>query len=85
MPASDAGPAKMNGTIKVGAPIGAQGEHGRNLVRGDWGTEVIEELTPLGRVGQPEEIPALVVYLCSRASSYVTGCVAVIDGGLTLQ
>ena len=47
---SDAGPAKMNGTIKVGAPIGAQGEHGRNLVRGDWGTEVIDELTPL-----PEE------------------------------
>ncbi len=43
------------------------------------------ERIPLGRVGQPEEIPALVVYLCSNASSYVTGSVAVIDGGLTLQ
>jgi nicotinamidase-related amidase len=47
---SDAAPPKMDGTIRVGAPIGATGPHGRNLVRGDWGTEVIEELTPL-----PEE------------------------------
>lgn len=44
---SDAGPAKMDGTVKVGAPIGAQGPHGRNLVRGDWGTEVIDELKPV--------------------------------------
>ncbi len=43
------------------------------------------ERIPLGRVGKPEEIPALVVYLCSSASSYMTGSVVVIDGGLTLQ
>jgi Tropinone reductase 1 len=40
---------------------------------------------PLGRVGQPEEMPSLVVYLCSPASSYVTGGLFVMDGGLTLQ
>ncbi len=40
---------------------------------------------PAGRVGQPDEIPGLVVYLCSGASSYVTGSLIVIDGGLTLQ
>lgn len=44
---SDAAPPKMDGTVKVGAPIGAQGPHGRNLIRGDWGTEVIDELKPM--------------------------------------
>ena len=43
------------------------------------------EKIPLGRVGQPEEIPGLVVYLCSNASSYVTGSIMIMDGGLTLQ
>ncbi len=40
---------------------------------------------PLGRVGSPGEMPSLVVYLCSPASSYVTGALFVMDGGLTLQ
>jgi NAD(P)-dependent dehydrogenase (short-subunit alcohol dehydrogenase family) len=40
---------------------------------------------PLGRVGQPHEMPGLVVYLCSDASSYVTGGMFIMDGGLTLQ
>ena len=40
---------------------------------------------PLGRIGSPEEMPSLVVYLCSPASSYVTGALFVMDGGLTLQ
>jgi gluconate 5-dehydrogenase len=45
---------------------------------------VYEEHTPLGRVGEPQEIGPLVVYLASDASSYVTGSVVVIDGGYTL-
>jgi tropinone reductase I len=37
--------------------------------------------TPLGRIGEPEEVAAAVAFLCLPASSYVTGeCVAV-DGG----
>jgi NAD(P)-dependent dehydrogenase (short-subunit alcohol dehydrogenase family) len=40
---------------------------------------------PLGRVGSPGEMPSLVVYLCSPASSSVTGALFVMDGGLTLQ
>ena len=40
---------------------------------------------PIGRVGQPGEMTGLVVYLCSDASSYVTGGLFVMDGGLTLQ
>ena len=36
---------------------------------------------PIGRIGKPEEIAALVVYLASDESSYTTGVAHVIDGG----
>ncbi len=36
---------------------------------------------PIGRIGRPEEIAALVVYLASDESSYTTGTAQVIDGG----
>lgn len=37
---------------------------------------------PMGRVGQPEEVGAVVAHLASSAASYVTGQVVDIDGGL---
>lgn len=36
---------------------------------------------PMGRIGRPEEIAALVVYLASEESGYTTGVAHVIDGG----
>jgi NAD(P)-dependent dehydrogenase (short-subunit alcohol dehydrogenase family) len=38
---------------------------------------------PVGRAGDPEELGGAAVYLASRASSYVTGSVLVVDGGYT--
>jgi 2-keto-3-deoxy-L-fuconate dehydrogenase len=38
---------------------------------------------PMGRLGTPEEIAALVVYLASDASAYTTGQLHIIDGGWT--
>ncbi len=40
---------------------------------------------PLGRLGEPEEIAALCVYLLSDASSFITGADVPIDGGLTAR
>jgi len=41
------------------------------------------EMTPMGRVGQPEEIASVVHFLASDAASLVTGAVVVADGGYT--
>jgi 7-alpha-hydroxysteroid dehydrogenase len=42
----------------------------------------MESATPLRRIGEPEDIAAAIVYLCSPAGSYVTGKILEVDGGL---
>jgi len=44
----------------------------------------INERTPMGRWGQPEELEGTVVFLASRASDFITGQTVYVDGGWTI-
>lgn len=46
--------------------------------------EIFEKLSksqPMGRMGRPEEVAALALYLCSEEAGFITGCDYPIDGG----
>src|SRR5262249_24091218 len=47
----------------------------------EWGEE-IAAASPLGRIGRPDDMAGVAVYLSSRAGAYVTGTVIPVDGGI---
>jgi 3-oxoacyl-[acyl-carrier protein] reductase len=50
------------------------------------GQEILEEVTkrtPLGRLGEPQDVADAVLFLASGAAGFITGQVLVVDGGLT--
>jgi NAD(P)-dependent dehydrogenase (short-subunit alcohol dehydrogenase family) len=64
------------------------GEQNRDLLLNDDGSlsprgQTIVDHTPMKRFGEPEDLAGTVVWLCSEASSFVTGTVIPVDGGFS--
>lgn len=59
------------------------------FARAIWENEVLlEEIlrrTPAGRMGEPDDIAGMALFLASAASNFATGQVFVVDGGVTVQ
>lgn len=47
--------------------------------------DVIVGSCPLGRIGEPEDMAGIAIYLASRAGAYVTGTVIPVDGGISMR
>lgn len=52
-------------------------------VQADGAREAFKAMTPLGRLGQPQEMAAAILFLASSDSSFSTGIDLVADGGIT--
>ena len=47
--------------------------------------EMMDPMHPIGRIGTPQEVAELIVWLCSLRSSFVTGAIIPVDGGFVAQ
>jgi NAD(P)-dependent dehydrogenase (short-subunit alcohol dehydrogenase family) len=44
---------------------------------------IYADMTPLGRIGDPQEAAAVIAFLCSPDASYMTGALVAVDGGMS--
>jgi len=70
--------AKKGIRVNCVSPAGVYKKHNKKFV------EQLSERIPLGRMAKPEELTGAIIYLCSDASSFVTGHNLVVDGGRTI-
>lgn len=47
--------------------------------------EMMDHMHPIGRIGTPQEVAELIVWLCSPRASFVTGAIVPVDGGFVSQ
>lgn len=69
--------AKRKVTVNVVAPGFVETD-----MTTDIPADVVKQLVPMGRMGKPEEVAALVSFLASKEASYITGEVISITGGI---
>ena len=70
--------AKKGIRVNCISPTGVYKKHNKKFVK------QLSEKIPLGRMAKPEELNGAIIYLCSNASSFVTGHNLVVDGGRTI-
>ena len=80
-------------TRAMARELGARNITVNSVAPGYLTTEMTEELdsnqhrqivkrTPLGRLGEPDDVTGLILFLCSEKAGFITGQVMVVDGGI---
>jgi 3-oxoacyl-[acyl-carrier protein] reductase len=70
-------------TVNAVAPANVQSARAK-AIRTPERIAHIERTSPVGRLAEPEEIAAAVVFLCSREAGYITGVTLDVNGGATM-
>ncbi len=86
--AKEAAPRNIRVNILAPGPIAnefqARVEESLTEILGQDGTEMLNQVIPLGRHGRAEEVARMVLFLASDQSSFSTGSLFMVDGGMNI-
>ena len=72
-----ANPSAFNATVFINTPLTALGKTNKPMF------DAWIDGTPMARMGEPDEIASVVLFLASDAASLLTGSIVLADGGYT--
>lgn len=77
--------AKSGIRVNAVCPGGIDTDMVKSFLSEDFTEDMLDSMHPIGRIGKPEEVAELMVWLSSDRASFITGSIIPIDGGFVAQ